>query len=604
MNRITEGKGRENLPDRHGEVSTVPTSAAIDLAVEVSEASEFKATGRREYQLWRSSIESRTDLRIAATNEAMKADPTRSGSDIEITKQTAERWADLDAADFGRIRAHSRRENALEAIAGHMRTSPQYADEMKKRSPALADSANELNLARKKIEKDLAAKAAEEQQRTELAARASVRQSTLDAAGMAALATVRARETARVVDQLASSPDASTQQLRDAVQSLKASPLDGRVTAPNDPDMAAMAHRAIKRPVADEELSRELLKRYIVSHEKRGLMDKGSTEFTYRSGDLQGQLAFVDSGKSLDTQREDKSTIRAMVEVATAKNWREITVNGTDDFKRNAWLEASLNNLKVRGYEPHEADKMLLAEQQARHAPSNSIEVVQQVLKRDTAVPENHAARARKHIDGDALSPEEKKVLDTSRAFLTSKDMGFGPGVTDATIRELESRLRGERLFVGQIVDHGHAPYRHDKNNDPSYFVVLKSPAGEQVVWGKGLAEAMRDQKNGNEIVLQNTGKKDVVVDERVRDAAGNVIDVRQKASQLNAWKAEPLSQYSERGRADLLPERTAPKNPTFKVYDANAERAPLPPPPKNPILDRAVVRGDQPPVGRIDRDR
>ena len=46
-----------------------------------------------------------------------------------------------------------------------------------------------------------------------------------------------------------------------------------------------------------------------------------------------------------------------MVEVATAKNWKEITVSGTDDFRRNAWIEARLNGVKVKGYEPREADK-------------------------------------------------------------------------------------------------------------------------------------------------------------------------------------------------------------------------------------------------------
>lgn len=604
MNGITEGSGRQMPPDLHGEVLTVPTPAALDLAVEVAEARGFKDSKLGEAQRARSSIESRTDLRLAATNEAMKADPTRVGSFIEIAQKTAERWADLDAADFGRIRADSRRETALEAIAGHMRASPLYAEEIKKRSPVLADSATELNLATAKAEKDLAAKASADQHRTVLAARDSVRQTTLDAAAMASLANVRARETAHVVDQLLNSPDAGTQQLMDAAQSLMAPALDGRVTASNDPDIAARAQRAIKRPIADEELSRELLVRYIVSHEKRSLLEKGTTEFTHRSGEQQGQLAFVDTGKSLNTSREDKSTIRAMVEVATAKNWKEITVSGTDDFKRNAWLEASLNQLKVRGYEPREADKILLTELQDRNRPHNAITLAQKELAQDTPAPKPATEDRRRHIDGDALSPAQKKVLDSSRAFLNSKEMGFGPDVTDATIRELESRLRGERVYVGKIVDHGPAPYRHDKNNDPSYFVVLNTPAGEHVVWGKGLAEAMRDQKIGNEIVLQNTGKKNVTVDERVRDASGNVIDVRPKSAELNAWKAEPLSQYSEKGRPGVAPARTTAKEPAFRVYDPKADRAPLTPSSKTPASERAVARGDPPPVGRTDRDR
>ena len=603
MNGITEGKERQTAPDRNGEVFLIPTSAAFDLGLEISDAARLKDAGQGEAMRARSSIESRTDLRLAATNEAMLVDPNRNSDAVVIKQETAQRWADLDAADFGRIRSDVRRENALEAVAGHMRASPQYAEELKKRSPALADAARELNEARAKAEQQAVAQSAESLRKTELAARDSVRQSTIDAAGLASVATVRARETARVVDELMKSPDTSTQQLRDAQQSLKAPPLDGRVTAPNDPDIAAAMQRAIKRPVADDELSRELLTRYIVSHEKRGLLDKGSTEFTHRSGEHQGTLAFVDTGKSISTQLDDKNTIRAMVEVAAAKNWKEITVSGTDDFKRSAWLEANLNGIQVRGYEPREADKILLAELQDRYKPTNSIVVSQKERSQDPVRPGRPTENHRKHIDGDALSEEQKTVLDNSRAFLNSKEMGFGPEVTEATVRELESRLRGERLYIGEIIDHGQAPYKHDEKNDPSYFVVLKTPAGEQVVWGKGLAEAMQDQKIGNEIVLQNIGKKAVTVNERVRDAQGNVVATRPKESQLNAWKAEALSRYSEKGRTGLEPSRTTPKQPAYKVYDPKAERAPAPSKQKNPVQEKDARR-EQPDAQRGNRDR
>jgi Large polyvalent protein-associated domain 7 len=603
MNGITEGQARQVAPDRHGEVHYIPTSAASDLALEISDASQLKDAGQGEALRARSSIESRTDLRLATTNEAMRADPNRRSDAVLVEQDTARRWADLDATDFGRIRSEARREHALEAVAGHLRASPQYADALKKRSPALADAARALNEARAKAEQQAAAQASESQRKTALAARDSVRQSTIDAAALASVAIVRSRETARVVDQLLRSPDTATQQLRDAQQSLKAPPLDGRVTAPDDPDTAAAVQRAIKRPVADEELSRAMLTRYIVSHEKRGFLDRGATEFTHRSGQQQGTLAFVDTGKSISTQLEDKSTIRAMVEVAAAKNWKEITVSGTDDFKRSAWLEANLDGMLVRGYVPREADKVLLAELQARDQPANALVLTQQARAPDSPQPSAPAENRRKHIDGDALSEEQKTVMDNSRAFLNSKDMGFGPEVTEATVRALESRLRGERLYVGEVIDHGHAPYKHDTKNDPSYFVVLKTPAGEQVIWGKGLAQAMEDQKIGSDIVLQNIGKKDVTVLERMRDAQGNEVGTRPKESQLNAWKAEALSRYSEKGRAGLEPSRTTAKQPAYKVYDPKAERTPAPSRLKNPVQDKETRR-EQQNAQRGNRDR
>lgn len=604
MNGITEGKARQTSPDQNGEILYIPASATVDIDLEVADASKLKDEGLGEALRARSSIESRTDLRLAATNEAMQADPTRSGDIILVKQETAKRWADLDASDFGRIRSDARRETALEAIAGHMRSSPQYAEEISKRSPALADSARELNEARAKVEQQLATEAAEIQRKVDLNTRETQRQSAFDAAALVNLATVRTRESARVVDKLLQSPDTATQQLRDAQQSLKAPPLDGRVTAPNDPDIAAIAHRAIKRPVADTELSRELLTRYIVSHGKRGMLDKGATEFTHRSGQRQGELAFTDNGKTLNTTLEDKSTIRAMIEVATAKNWKEVTVSGTEDFKRNAWLEASLNNIQVRGYEPREADRILLSELQDNLKSTNSIVVSQKERSQDPSQQDKTLYREqRKHVDGDALNAGQETVLANSRNFLHSKDAGVGPEFAEATMRELESRLRGERLYVGEVIEHGQAPYQNDKNNDPSYYVVLKTPAGEQVIWGKGLAEAMQNQTVGSEIVLRNIGKKAVTVNEHVRDAQGNIVATRPKESQLNAWKAEALSRTTEKSGASLSSTRTASKQPAYKMYDAKAERAPIPPKQKTPSQEKDAGR-EQPTTQRGERDR
>ena len=567
-NSITEGKGRELPPNEDGEILRVATPASIDLRIEVIAASTFKEAGQGEEMRARSSIESRTDLRLAATNEAMRADPARGESARLADQETARRWADLDAVDFGRIRSDARRENALESFAGHVRASPEYAEEIKKRSPVLADAVRDINARRDAEQADRSRQSAQAQRNGELAAASKTRESLLDAASMATLANLRAKQTASLVQQLASAPETSTKELREAQQALKTPPLDGRVTAPNDPDIAAIAKRAIKRPIADEELSQALLARFVVSHEKRNLLDRGTTEFTYRAGQLQGNVAFVDAGKTLQTALNDKETIRAMVEVATAKNWNEVTLTGTDDFKRAAWLEARLNGLDVRGYEARDADKQLLSELQQRDRPANSMSVAQSARSVDAPARSDEQQPKRKHIDGDALTSSEQTALVNSRAFLTSKDLG--EKFTNEALRELESRLRGERVYTGLLVDHGRAAYKFEKGNDLSYFAVLKTRTGEQVVWGKGLEDAMVDRKPGEQIVLQNIGRKDVIVQERVRDAQGQVVDVRPKDAQLNQWKAEPLSQYMARSQPGQQ-ERATGLRPVMQVYDNKA---------------------------------
>ncbi len=276
-------------------------------------------------------------------------------------------------------------------------------------------------------------------------------------------------------------------------------------------------------------------------------------------------------GKSLSTTLEDKATIRAMVEVATAKHWKEITVSGTDDFRRDAWLEASLSGIQVRGYEPREADKRLLAELREQDQPANVITAAEREHKKEQPreAPAN-PAQPRTHIDGDALTAHEKTVLDHSRAILDRK--ALGEKFTQAALKELEAKLRGERVYVGELVEHGHAPYQFNKDKDDSYYVTLKTRSGEQVIWGKGLEEAMEGRRTGDQIVLQNIGKRLVTVQERIRDAQGRVIGLQPKESHLNAWKSESLSKLSEKARGDAV-DRSANRQPSFGVYDAKAPR-------------------------------
>lgn len=869
-NSITEGKEQIRGPDADGVVIKAPMPAVADLKSEIAEASQLKNDGQAQASRERSSIESRTDLRLAATNEAMRSDPAREVTPLDLDRDTARRWADLDAAEFGRIRSETRRENSLEAIAGHMRVSPEYTDELKKRSPALADSARALNVEREKIEqvhtlptiernaaalafprdsrdvpeaeqrelakqdaktlaampegserhlaativgenarkhpaygeelrrtvpqvareaeaaagerdtiraierrnnellpvprdalsvqdvrehvrqdlealstikgqdsrhmaavtiadnassqanyraelqlqalevfkevqaaaaenlrrevdkdsrksadfasmqqarveraqgwtpeqaadqvrKDVASlgtadkterfylqgdmavamqhskaysetltkeapdvardvearraqeaadRAAADMRRDNIGAAAQSRSALIDAAALAAVATIRTRETARVVERLASAPETSTQQLRDAQQSFKAPPLDGRVTAPNDPDIAAQRERAIKRPVSEDELSQALRTRFIITHEKTGLMSAGRSEFTFRDGDRQGQTAFVDAGKSLATQLEDKATIRAMIEVATAKKWKEVTVSGSDDFRRNAWLEARVKGLDVKGYEPREADKELLASLQPakKEKPENRI----MTSDREPAMPGQASApkeadrapapeKRQKpvHIDSDKLTVSEKSVLDASRGLLVKE--GHGPEASAQYLRELESRLRGERVYIGEVLSHGHARFKFDEKNDMSYQVTLKTPRGEQVVWGKDLAEAMKDRAPGESIVLRNIGKTEVTVTEKIRDEKGQQVGRRDKSAQRNEWTAEPLAKFSERARAELTEKQT--RRPALAVYDGKAPRAPA----QTPSQSLAAENQRNPSVQRPGRDR
>jgi len=85
---------------------------------------------------------------------------------------------------------------------------------------------------------------------------------------------------------------------------------------------------------------------------------KGKTSFFDREDTK--VPAFVDNGKSLATSRDDQRTVADMVAMAKSKNWDVLNVKGTEEFRRQAWLEASVQGLEVKGYKPKEADIAML----------------------------------------------------------------------------------------------------------------------------------------------------------------------------------------------------------------------------------------------------
>lgn len=105
---------------------------------------------------------------------------------------------------------------------------------------------------------------------------------------------------------------------------------------------------------AELDLPESIKNQYIYKVKNRALAGE-KVNFYDREGD-DGAIAFEDRNKSLHTSREDSKTIKAMVDVAQAKNWSSIKIKGTEAFKREVWLEATVRGVEVKGYQPNEKD--------------------------------------------------------------------------------------------------------------------------------------------------------------------------------------------------------------------------------------------------------
>jgi len=90
-------------------------------------------------------------------------------------------------------------------------------------------------------------------------------------------------------------------------------------------------------------------------------------QFYYRTAPGEPtKIAFTDHGKRLITEHDDPSVIQGMVLRAKAKGWTTVRVNGTPDFKTEAWVQATIAGLDVEGYTPRAID---LARAEDRREP-------------------------------------------------------------------------------------------------------------------------------------------------------------------------------------------------------------------------------------------
>ena len=67
-------------------------------------------------------------------------------------------------------------------------------------------------------------------------------------------------------------------------------------------------------------------------------------------------VLFEDKGKHLKTALSDPQTVKDMLEVVKAKGWDSIKLSGSKDFRQTMFIEAAVQGIRTRGYNPTVAD--------------------------------------------------------------------------------------------------------------------------------------------------------------------------------------------------------------------------------------------------------
>jgi putative DNA primase/helicase len=225
-----------------------------------------------------------------------------------------------------------------------------------------------------------------------------------------------------------------------------------------------------------------------------------------------GTRAFTDRGARLTTPSENTEVIRSLISIAQARGWQQITLSGTERFRKEAWAAASLVGLEARGYKASPVERERVVRARARQSETS-----------------------RSESDAPPGAPELEESRSEPRARQVRK-------------------ARGDGMIMGRLLEHGRAPYRHDASAAMSYFVKIEAERGERTIWGvdleRALTQSVSQPKVGDEVTLRSVRRDLVTVKSVQRDAQGQVTGHQDVGAHRNRWIIEQRDFLEARGAA------------------------------------------------------
>lgn len=233
-------------------------------------------------------------------------------------------------------------------------------------------------------------------------------------------------------------------------------------------------------------------------------------------------LAFIDHGARLKVRTHNMEVVHSVVAIMEARGWRSVRVSGTTEFRQKLWQEATLRGIGVQGYDPdalevQQVQRALDRQQTSKLPPDPS-------LATPLIPPTLPAGERRPHADEKRQRPRD----------------GQRPPI------------------VGVLLAHAAAPYHFDADQRMSYYVRVRTEAGERTVWGADLERAVAESRSnvqpGDEVVLRQSGARPITVRVPERNSAGELVGERKLRTQRMGWTAEKVQFLAALDRkAELL---------------------------------------------------
>ncbi|ABM60704.1 LPD7 domain-containing protein [Verminephrobacter eiseniae] len=146
------------------------------------------------------------------------------------------------------------------------------------------------------------------------------------------------------------------------------------------------------------------------------------------------RVMFEDKGEKLVTSTTNKEAVADMVAYAKAKQWDSLKLSGSQEFRREAWLQAESQGIKTQGYTPKQADLAAL-ETLRQERSTNAITPLQErKAERETVREETTPAAPRHDLNKNqaAMHVEASKFIATNMQALQKQ-----PGMADKSVEDL-----------------------------------------------------------------------------------------------------------------------------------------------------------------------
>ena len=178
--------------------------------------------------------------------------------------------------------------------------------------------------------------------------------------------------------------------------------------------------------------------------------DRGS-ERRYYDDYKQQSLAMRATDTAISTKREDLNTIKAMLDVASARGWQSVDVKGSAEFKREAWIEGQARGLDVRGHRPSDPDRQESDRRRAEKGLSNEVRAPAPPTPVTPAAPVTPANPAASTLDparqqatqraGEPAKPDQAKGHDGHGKQDQKSDAKATPEDNRKAVREAQREL-------------------------------------------------------------------------------------------------------------------------------------------------------------------